>query len=263
MSDFHILEYGSDERAPLVCLHDVRGHARRLERLARTLEDERHVMAYDLRGHGRSPWSGPHTIDQHVDDVDAVLDALGLDQAALLGEGFGGRIAIAYAAAHQERITMLTLLDPPLYPDLEPMLALARAERKNSGMTGLDDAIEQRRALEGLEHTPRFLLEEEMAEHLVADEDGRYRYRYSRAATVAAFEQMGEREAELPEVLCPVLLIHGDHSPLCGEADVARAMDELRRVRLETVPGGHVVLWDAFAETSAHVRSFVAARKIA
>jgi hypothetical protein len=34
-------------------------------------------------------------------------------------------------------------------------------------------------------------------------------------------------------------------------------------VRVETVPGGHAVLWDALAETSAHVRSFLVAKKTA
>jgi pimeloyl-ACP methyl ester carboxylesterase len=59
------------------------------------------------------------------------------------------------------------------------------------------------------------------------------------------------------------LLIHADHSRLLTDADVERATDELRRVRVETVPGGHAVLWDALAESSAHVRSFLVAKKTA
>ena len=57
------------------------------------------------------------------------------------------------------------------------MHAAARAERRGGGYATVDEAIEQRRRDDGLEHTPRALLEEEMAEHLVADEDGRFRYR--------------------------------------------------------------------------------------
>ena len=102
-----------------------------------------------------------------------------------------------------------------------------------------------------------------MAEHLVADEDGQFRYRYSRAAAQAAFELMGTPEGGLKDVLCPTMLIHADHSRLLTDADVERATDELRRVRVETVPGGHAVLWDALAESSAHVRSFLVAKKTA
>jgi len=120
MTAFRILRWGSDELPPAVCLHDVRGHARRFERVARMLERGRLVVAYDLRGHGRSPWSGPHTIEQHADDLHEVLDACGIDQAGLIGDGFGARVAIAYAVRNQERINSLTLLEPPLAPSPGP-----------------------------------------------------------------------------------------------------------------------------------------------
>src|SRR5690349_10472002 len=233
---FRILRFGDEELPPVTCLHDVRGHARRFERLARMLEPGRHVIAYDLRGHGRSPWSGPHTMAQQLDDLDEALDACGVDQSGLIGDGFGARVAIAYASRRQERINSLTLLDPPLWPAQEVLDAGIRTERRSGGAKSVDEAIEARREQEGLEHTPRGLLEEEMAEHLVADEDGQFRYRYSRAAAQAAFELMGTPEGGLKDVLCPTMLIHADHSRLLTDADVDRATDELRRVRVETVP---------------------------
>ena len=260
---FRILRFGDEELPPVACLHDVRGHARRFERMARMLEPGRHVIAYDLRGHGRSPWSGPHTMQQHLDDLDEVLDACDVDQAGLIGDGFGARIAIAYASRKQERINSLTLLDPPLWPSQDLLDAEIRSERRGGGSKSVDEAIDARREQEALGHTPRGLLEEEMAEHLVADEDGQFRYRYSRAAAQAAFELMGTPEGGLKDVLCPTMLIHADHSRLLTDADVERATDELRRVRVETVPGGHAVLWDALAESSAHVRSFLVAKKTA
>src|SRR5690348_12067285 len=135
MTAFRILRWGSDELPPAVCLHDVRGHARRFERVARMLERGRLVVAYDLRGHGRSPWSGPHTIEQHADDLHEVLDACGIDQAGLIGDGFGARVAIAYAVRNQERINSLTLLEPPLAPSPEAMHE-ARSEERRVGKEG-------------------------------------------------------------------------------------------------------------------------------
>src|SRR6185312_13304808 len=222
MTAFRILRWGSDELPPAVCLHDVRGHARRFERVARMLERGRLVVAYDLRGHGRSPWSGPHTIEQHVADLDAVLDACDVDQVGLIGAGFGGRVAIAYAVRRQERVNSMTLLDPTLWPGADRMHAEARRERRGGGFATVDAAIEDRREQEQLLHTPRALLEEEMAEHLVADEDGQFRYRYSRAAAQAAFELMGTPEGGLKDVLCPTMLIHADHSRMLTDADVQR-----------------------------------------
>jgi pimeloyl-ACP methyl ester carboxylesterase len=261
MSAFRILRWGDDDLPPVVCLHDVRGHARRFERLAHMLEPGRLVVAYDLRGHGRSPWSGPQTLDQHSEDLDAVLEASGIDQTGLIGEGFGARIAIDFAVRSQERVTSLSLLDPPIAPRPALMYAAARGERSGGGYAGLDEAVERRRVEDGLMHTPRGLLEEEMAEHLVADEDGRYRYRYSREAAAQAFEAMAEPESRLSDVLCPTLVVHGVDSPLVTDADIAAFADAVRRLRVEEVPGGHAVLWDALAETSAYVRDFLVARR--
>src|SRR4051812_37227141 len=144
MTAFRILRWGSDELPPAVCLHDVRGHARRFERVARMLERGRLVVAYDLRGHGRLPWSGPHTIEQHADDLHEVLDACGIDQAGLIGDGFGARVAIAYAVRNQERINSLTLLEPPLAPSPEAMHEAARVERDGGGDNGIDHALDRR-----------------------------------------------------------------------------------------------------------------------
>jgi pimeloyl-ACP methyl ester carboxylesterase len=261
MSAFRILRWGSDDLPPVVCLHDVRGHARRFERVAKMLAPGRLVLAYDLRGHGRSPWSGPQTLEQHSDDLDEVLEANAIDQTGLIGEGLGARIAIDYAVRCQERITSLSLLDPPIAPRPALMYAAARAERNGRGYAGLDDAVERRQREDGLVHTPRGLLEEEMAEHLVADEDGRVRYRYSREAAAQALETMAQPETRLGDVLCPTLVVRGVESPLTTEADLGTFADSVRRLRVEEVPGGHVVLWDALAETSAYVRDFLVARR--
>jgi pimeloyl-ACP methyl ester carboxylesterase len=261
MTSFRILRYGPEELPPVVCIHDVRGHARRFERLARMLEPGRLVVAYDLRGHGRSPWSGPHTIEQHGDDLDQVLDACDIDQTGIVGEGFGARVAIEYAVRQQERINSLTLLEPPLAPVPTEMYGRARAERAGSGYASVDEAIERRREEDGLLHTPRGLLEEEMAEHLVADEDGRFRYRYSRDAAAAALESAAAPETRLDEVLCPTMIVRAQDSSWLTDRDVGIAFDQIRRLRVEEVPGGRVVLWDSLAETSALVRDFLVAKR--
>jgi lipase len=263
VTSFRILRWGDQDLSPVVCIHDVCGHGRRFERLARILESGRHVIAYDLRGHGRSPWSGPHTIEQHLADLDEVLEACTVDQTGLIGEGLGARIAIAYAADRQERVNSLSLLDPPLAPPGGDMLDRAEDERRDTAVATVDEAIEEVRRSRELRHTPRGLLEEEMAEHLVADDDGLFRCRYNHAAAAAGYELMAAPEDALGEVLCPTLIVHGRESTWLSETDAEIAADAIRRCRVETVPGSHAVLWDALAETSAHVRSFLVARKIA
>jgi pimeloyl-ACP methyl ester carboxylesterase len=255
----HILVWGPGDLPPLVCIHRERAHVRRMERLGRMLSGRRRVIAYDLRGHGRSPWSGPHTVLQHTVDLDDVLDATGVEQAVLVGDGFGGRVALEYACAHGERVTGLVLLDPPLRPPAEQLLELAEVERRGRTFTSADQALAEWPGYAGLVHTPRALLEEDVAEHLVVDDDGGLRFRYSRDAAAEALTAMAEPIESLKEVVCPVLLIRGECSDMLAEADAARAAAELRRCRIEVVPGGHVPLWDALAEAGALVRDFAAA----
>jgi lipase len=261
VSTFRTLQWGSEELPPVVCLHDVRGHARRFERVARVLSPGRFVLAYDLRGHGRSLWSPPHTLDQHVEDLGAVLATHEIDQAGLIGDGFGARTAIEFAVRNQERINSLTLLEPPLAPPPGMMRAAAEAERRGGGFAGLDEAIEDRRYADGLHHTPRALLEEEMAEHLVADDDGRFRYRYSREASATAYEEMAAPVVNLGAVLCPTMVVKAMGRSWLTDSDMERVTDQIRHVRIEEVPGGRVVLWDALAEASAVVRDFLVAKR--
>jgi len=65
---------------------------------------------YDERGNGLSDWGNPEfSVDAFVRDLEAVVDALGLDRFALLGSSKGGSTAITYAARHPERVSHLVL----------------------------------------------------------------------------------------------------------------------------------------------------------
>ena len=120
----------------------------------------------------------------------------------LLGDSFGARVAIEFAAAHGDRVTALVLLDPPLLPTY-PTPEELEAQRRSGAFVSVDDAVERLRAEAGLVHTPRALLEEEMAEHLVADEDGRFRLRYSRQAVARAADGLVFSPPRLKEIVLP------------------------------------------------------------
>ena len=243
----------------MVCLHAERGHARRFDRLARMLRERMRVLAYDMRGHGRSPWAGDQSLTAHAADLGEVLESCGIEQTALLGDSFGARVAIEFAAAHGDRVTALVLLDPPLYPTY-PTPEELQAQRRSGAFASVDDAIEGLRSDAGLAHTPRALLEEEMAEHLVADEDGRFRLRYSREATARAADALLLSPPKLKEIVCPTLIVRAAESTTLGEQEAERAAAELRRCQIAVVPGSHAVLWDALAETGALIRDFVTER---
>lgn len=77
----------------------------------RALADGRTLIRYDARGNGLSDWHvDDFSIEAQVGDLEAVIDAVGLDRFPLLGISQGCAVSAAYAARHPERVTRLVLL---------------------------------------------------------------------------------------------------------------------------------------------------------
>jgi pimeloyl-ACP methyl ester carboxylesterase/DNA-binding winged helix-turn-helix (wHTH) protein len=69
------------------------------------------LIRYDERGCGLSDWDiGRFSFDDWVNDLEAVIDAAGLNRFPLLGISQGGPVAIAYAVRRPQRVTHLVLL---------------------------------------------------------------------------------------------------------------------------------------------------------
>lgn len=69
-----------------------------------------HLLArYDARGNGLSDREADISFDAYVSDLEAVVEALGIDRFALLGISQGCAVAIAYAVRHPERVSHLIL----------------------------------------------------------------------------------------------------------------------------------------------------------
>jgi pimeloyl-ACP methyl ester carboxylesterase len=68
------------------------------------------VVRPDLRGFGDSPQPpGPYT---DADDVNDLLESIGVPEAAVVGSSFGGRVALELAVTHPGRVSSLVLLCP-------------------------------------------------------------------------------------------------------------------------------------------------------
>jgi pimeloyl-ACP methyl ester carboxylesterase len=70
------------------------------------------TIQFDMPGTGSSdpiPSSGLGTLEEWMDTVAVVLDAEGVDRAALIAQDFGGPMAMLFAAAHPERVSSLIL----------------------------------------------------------------------------------------------------------------------------------------------------------
>lgn len=249
----HLHNWG-DPTAPLVvCLHGVYAHGGRFRRLAEErLAARFRVVAPDLRGHGRSEREPPWDLDTHVADLLAAVP----EDAHWIGHSFGGRLALELAVREPARVRSLVLLDPAIW--VPPPIALERAEgdRVERAFRSPEEALESRLPTARL--APRELLEEEVAEHLVESDDGLWRWRFTQASTVAAYGELAKRPPAFDAVKQPTLLIRGAETEVVPEALVEACRDGWGGpFEAVTVPGGHVPLWDAFAETAAAIDGFL------
>lgn len=72
------------------------------------------IIHYHRRGYALSSrHPGPTTAKDHAADAVALLDHLGVERAHVLGHSYGAMIALTLAAAHNERVRSLVLLEPP------------------------------------------------------------------------------------------------------------------------------------------------------
>jgi 3-oxoadipate enol-lactonase len=80
------------------------------QEVAPAFADRFRVVLYDKRGHGLSDAPpAPYTMDDHTDDLLALLDHLKIESAALVGLSVGGMIAQRAAIRAPERVKALVL----------------------------------------------------------------------------------------------------------------------------------------------------------
>ncbi len=233
--------YGVRRHPPLIILHGLFGMSDNWHSIARVLGERFFVVVPDLRNHGRSPWHSSVRLVDFAVDVKALADRLGFKTFHLMGHSLGGKIAM-WLAVHGmcNRLRSLVVVDigvrrTPVYPMHEWLFQLF--EEVEGGRWGSRKEIE------------RFLRERGLPEALVYFllknlrlRDGRYVWRVGWRYLRAGYEALrsGIEEGESCEV--PMLVIHGEDSPLLHRAEKEEIRRYFPRMRWVTIRGaGHWV----------------------
>jgi lipase len=242
----HLFEWGDPSAPPVVCVHGVTAHGERFRQLAEERWAARfHVLAPDLRGHGRSAWEPPWTFAQHVDDLVDTFGALGA--CDWVGHSFGGRLVLELAARHPQLVRRAVLLDPAIH--VLPHIAewVADSERAEPVYDSVEAYVDSREDA-GLVDRDRAIAD--TALQLEPLPDGRVRRRTSQAAVVSIYGELATEPPPPPAV--PTLLLYAPDYGLVREEHVAQYE------HVVTVPGMHMVMWAAFDETASAVEEFLA-----
>jgi pimeloyl-ACP methyl ester carboxylesterase len=73
------------------------------------------TLAFDLRGHGRSPLTEKISIASHAQDLETILQKENIKETNLVGFSLGASIALEYTYQHPEKVNKLCLINPGLY----------------------------------------------------------------------------------------------------------------------------------------------------
>ncbi len=225
----------------VVLLHAGVADSRMWEPNRARLGAGRTLVTVDLRGFGRSPWgTGPFS---HPSDVLAVLDELGVAQAAVVGASFGGAVALDLALAYPERVSALALAAPALGGwDWSPdQRAFGRQEDELLEAGDLEGAVELnvRRWVDAGRSPDRV---DPGVRSLVAEMQ-RHAFELALEAFSTETEPGPELELEPPaagrlhEIRCPALVVLGTLDVPDMLAIGARLETGLPDVRVETLAG--------------------------
>jgi len=233
------------EGPPVVFVHGAIVDHSQWDPQREALSDEYTTIAYDVRGHGRTGGSqrGRYSVDLFADDLDALLDALDLDEVVLCGLSTGGCIAQVYAARHPGRVAGLVLADTfaPEY--------LSVGERLQRSL--LLRATVPPVRLFGYERVERWLvrLQERIADEGVSgDYENVERIRESGpkmatdefAKVIGAVTGFHHTEVRFPAISAPTLVLYGEHEAPFMRRQARHLATEIGGASLRAVPkAGH------------------------
>ncbi|QSE87437.1 alpha/beta fold hydrolase (plasmid) [Rhodococcus pseudokoreensis] len=255
------LDAGDGGGTPVVLLHGsgpgVSGYANWRLTIP-TLSATRRVLAPDLVGFGYTerPDGHHYVMDTWVGQVEDFVDAMGLDSYSLVGNSFGGALALRIATKHRDRVQRLVLMGSVGVP-FEITAGLEE-------VWGYEPSVEgMRRVLDYFTYN-RALIDDDLAA-------ARYRasiqpgFHESYAAMFPAPRQrcldaMVTDDDAIRAIACPTLIVHGREDEVIPAATSHRLFELIPDARLHMLGRcGHWSQIEHSAEFNQLVAGFLAA----
>jgi pimeloyl-ACP methyl ester carboxylesterase len=203
---------------PILCLHGHPGSADCMQVFTDALAANFWTIAPDLRGYGQSQVRSPFAMEDHLTDLEALLDRLGIEQCLILGWSLGGILAMELALRNPARFSGLILVATAAHPlsnvpqptMLELVLTLITGGLNwlKPGWRWNIDTFGRRSLLKELlsQHTPS-------AYRFLAKAGGPATLKTSRHAHTALNNALAQHYNRVPDLValdCPCLVMSGE-----------------------------------------------------
>lgn len=241
---------------PIVLIHGLFGSYENLGIIARSLAEHYHVINIDVRNHGQSPHSEQMTYALMAEDVAETLDHLGLSKVSILGHSMGGKIAMAFALAHPERVDKLILADiaPVAYP--------ARHQQILAGLTAVPLSQIQSRS-DADKHLAHYINELGVRQFLLkslAIQDDHYSWRFNLAALTEQYSKINGELDQKGSFTGECLFIKGELSDYILAEHKPQILAQFPKAQVKTIQGtGHWLHAEKPAIFSRLVQDFLSA----
>lgn len=241
------------EGEPLILIHGIGASRHSFDGLVAGLKGQYRCIGYDLRGHGKSPVPPPpYTLDDLVEDLEALRAELGIDKAHFSGHSLGGMIGPAYARKYPQHVLSLGLYSTAAFrteDDSAKVKGVVAAMRSK----GIPQVLE---ALKDRWFTPEFaarrpeVIERRMKQVIDTDPD----------VFLSVFDIYAETEMApwLHEVKHPCLVLTGENDGGCNprlNKQIAAALPNAELVILPVLR--HAILLEAAEQVVPPVLDFL------
>ncbi|MCG8350467.1 MAG: alpha/beta hydrolase, partial [Chloroflexales bacterium] len=224
---------------PMLLLHGVADSWRSFERVLLHLPQSMHAIALTQRGHGDAdrPAAGYRTRD-FAADADALLDALDLGPAVVVGHSMGSTNALRIAIDYPERVLGLVIVGSFATYRGNPLIV----EFWESTISQLSDPIDPSMVREFQESTLAQPVAKEFLD-IIIEESLKVPARVWRASFEGVLED--DFAEELGQINVPTLIVWGDQDAFCPRNDQAALLSAITSSRLVVYEGaGHGLHWE-------------------